>query len=194
MASSLFESYFPDVRSGDDTIGSLMTNFDRKRVPLSKNKRAERQGKYRYIGATSVMDHVDDYIFDDVYLLLGEDGSVQHDDGTPFLQYTWGKFWANNHTHVLQGNGVSTEWLYLFWKNTNVSSIVTGAVQLKISQTNMNSMKVKIPDKKILNEFQDIITPIFSKIREVSDESDRLIELRDSLLPKLLNGEIELSN
>ena len=55
------------------------------------------------------MDYVDDYLFDGVYLLMGEDGSVANSDGLPITQYVWGKIWVNNHAHVLQGNnGIST--------------------------------------------------------------------------------------
>ncbi|WP_052286176.1 hypothetical protein [Methanococcoides burtonii] len=80
-------------------------------------------------------------IFDGIYLLLGEDGSVLKDDGSPFIQYIWGKSWVNNHAHVLQGtNNVSTEHLMLFMQNQNISVYVTGAVQLKLNQKNMNSI------------------------------------------------------
>jgi len=50
------------------------------------------------------MDYVDDYIFDGKYVLMGEDGSVVNEDGTPVIQYVWGKFWVNNHAHVLRAD------------------------------------------------------------------------------------------
>ncbi|MGV3185953.1 restriction endonuclease subunit S [Weissella paramesenteroides] len=186
LASALFEGSFPNVRGGETAIGTLMSNFDKQRKPLSKNQRAQRQGEYRYIGATSVVDHVDDFTFDGIYLLLGEDGTVQTDDGKPVLQYVWGPFWPNNHTHVLQGKGVSTEWLYLFWKNQNITSIITGAVQPKISQGNMNSIKVTKPSDVELATFQQKIDPIFNMIRLNADEIENLKVIRDQLLKELL--------
>ncbi|MCH8474880.1 MAG: restriction endonuclease subunit S [Opitutales bacterium] len=97
------------------SVGSVSICLDSKRVPLSKRQREKRQGSFPYYGATSVMDYIDDYLFDETLLLLGEDGSVLKEDGTPFLQYVWGKLWVNNHAHVLKGvSGVSTEELYLF--------------------------------------------------------------------------------
>lgn len=186
LASTLFEGSFPNVRGGENTIGTLMSNFDKQRKPLSKNQRAQRQGEYRYIGATSVVDHVDDFTFDGIYLLLGEDGTVQTDDGKPVLQYVWGPFWPNNHTHVLQGKGVSTEWLYLFWKNQNITSIITGAVQPKISQGNMNSIKVTKPSDVELATFQQKIDPIFNMIRLNADEIENLKVIRNQLLKELL--------
>lgn len=187
LASTLFEVSFPNVRDGEDTIGSFMNNFDKKRKPLSKNQRAQRQGKYRYIGATSVVDYVDDFTFDGIYLLLGEDGTVQTDNGKPVLQYVWGPFWPNNHTHVLQGHYVTTEWLYLFWRNQNITRIVTGAVQPKISQRNMNGIKFTKPTDTELAMFQQKIDPIFSMIRVNTDEIENLKVIRDQLLRELLS-------
>ncbi|EGO7852006.1 restriction endonuclease subunit S [Enterococcus faecalis] len=177
-----------------DIISNLMENFDRKRVPLSKMQREKRKGEYPYYGAASLMDYVDDFLFDGIHLLLGEDGTVITKEGNPVLQYVWGKFWVNNHAHVLKGRGyVSTEWLYLWFKQTNVSGIVTGAVQPKISQTNLNRLKVVFPDKELLIKFQKNIGIMFDKLVVLSNEMTTLTELRDTLLPRLLSGEIELS-
>ncbi|QOP73395.1 restriction endonuclease subunit S [Pediococcus acidilactici] len=112
VSKSIFKKYFPDVNDGDEDIGSYIKNYDKDRKPLSKKERSQMPGKYRYIGATSVNDYINKYTFDGIYLLLGEDGTVQDDKGYPILQYIHGKFWPNNHAHVLQGYKVSTEWLY----------------------------------------------------------------------------------
>ncbi len=67
------------------------------------------------------MDYVDAYIFDGKYLLLGEDGTVIDDYGYPILQYVWGKFWVNNHAHILTGkNGFNIESLYMLLRHTSV--------------------------------------------------------------------------
>ena len=109
--------------------------YDSKRKPLSGMQRSAMKKIYPYYGATSIMDYVDNYIFDGIYLLMGEDGSVVTDEGYPYLQYVSGKFWPNNHAHVMQGkNGYSTEMLHCFLLKKNISEIVTGAVQAKISQ------------------------------------------------------------
>ena len=79
------------------TFGDVAECFDSKRIPLSKQQREKRKGDIPYYGATSVMDYVNEAIFDDIYLLIGEDGSVLKEDGTPFTQYIWGKSWVNNH-------------------------------------------------------------------------------------------------
>lgn len=178
------------------TFGDISACFDSKRVPLSKRKREEKQpGTIPYYGATSVMDYVNEWIFDDTYLLLGEDGSVVKDDGTPFVQYIWGKSWVNNHAHVLQGNnGVSTEHLMVFIKGTNIASYVTGAVQLKLNQKNMNSIPFLKAGTEINLVFQRVLNGLYDSYKNNIESSQSLSSLRDSLLPRLLSGEMELKD
>jgi type I restriction enzyme S subunit len=142
-----------------------------------------------------LMDYVDDYIFDGIYVLLGEDGSVIDSKGYPILQYVWGKFWVNNHAHVLKGkNGFNEDSIYMLLKNTNVQCIVTGAVQLKINQTNLKSLKIIIPQYDCILNFNHILEPLFISKRNVLEENQTLIALRDTLLPKLMSGEIRVPN
>jgi type I restriction enzyme S subunit len=84
------------------TLADAIEIHDSKRIPLSNRERANRHGPYPYYGAASVMDYLDDFLFDGKYVLLGEDGSVVNKDGTPTIQYVWGKFWVNNHAMCLQ--------------------------------------------------------------------------------------------
>jgi type I restriction enzyme, S subunit len=176
------------------TLGEVCNILDSKRIPLSKMERQKRQGIYPYYGATSIMDYVDDYIFDGTYVLMGEDGSVMKEDGTPYVQYVTGKFWVNNHAHILDGtNGVSTEWLTVFLKQLNVSPIVTGAVQLKISQGNLKSVKFLLPDEQNRMIFNNKLKNLYKQILLNEEENRILAETRDYLLPKLLSGEIDLS-
>ena len=99
------------------SFGEISLNFDRRRKPLSGRVRSTMQGEYPYYGAAKVLDHINDYLFDGRYLLVGED-SVVTEDGKPVLQLVTGKFWVNNHTHVVQGKvPISTNFLYLFMSN-----------------------------------------------------------------------------
>jgi restriction endonuclease S subunit len=172
-------------------LGDVVEVFDSGRVPLSGREREQRKGKYPYHGAASVMDYIDDFIFDGIYALMGEDGSVINDDGTPVTQYVWGKFWVNNHAHVLRGkNGICTERLLLHLKNSNIAAFVTGAVQPKLNQGNMNRIPFTLPPKEIGEAFAKTIEPLFAQIRANTDQSRTLATLRDTLLPKLLSGEL----
>jgi len=176
------------------TVSEIIELHDSKRIPLSSRERADLDKIYPYYGATSVMDYVDRYLFDGIYLLLGEDGTVVDSDGYPILQYVEGKFWVNNHTHILTGkNGFSVELLYLLFSLTNVQSIVTGAVQPKISQTNLNKIPITIPSTDALRDFDKTFQPFFSQIRNLRAENDRLATIRDTLLPQLMSGKLDVS-
>jgi type I restriction enzyme S subunit len=194
-------SLFPDKLDGEckpvgwkqGSLGEHMLNFDSRRVPVSGGERAKRRGPYPYHGATGIMDHVDEYLFDGTYLLVGEDGSVVKENGLAFTQYVWGKLWVNNHAHVLQGKGsVSTEQLLMYFQHESVTPYITGAVQLKLSQGRMNSMPFIYAGDNVCQKFSDMVGPLFARLRANSDESQTLINMRDLLLPKLMSGEIRV--
>lgn len=193
----MVESKLGEIPEGWEVgcLADLVQNFDSKRIPLSSRERQSRQGPYPYYGATSVMDYVDDYIFDGVHVLLGEDGSVVDERGRPILQYVWGKIWVNNHAHVLQGrNSFSTEQLLLLLGRTNVTGIVTGAVQPKINQRSLNSVEVVVAPAAINKAFGQIVEPVFAKQRINTDTSATVTRLRDTLLPKLMSGEVRIGD
>lgn len=174
-------------------LGDIIELFDSKRIPLSGNERDNMEKIYPYYGATTLMDYVDDYLFDGIYLLLGEDGTVVDNNGFPILQYVWGKFWVNNHAHIMQGkNGFSVELLYTLLKNTSVQQLVTGAVQPKINQANLKAIHIIIPDLVMLNMFDDFIQSIYILTRKNKDENQNLAQMRDALLPRLMNGDAEI--
>ena len=197
-----FFDFFPFSTEGNlpngwhlGTVGDIIQLHDSKRVPLSGSERDKMEKIYPYYGATSLMDYVDNYLFDGIYLLLGEDGTVVDSLGFPILQYVYGQFWVNNHAHIITGKeGFSVEELYLFFSLTNIKSIVTGAVQQKVSQQNLKKVPAIIPSKEALSAFDDLIQPVFAQIRNLRDENAHLADLRDTLLPRLMSGELDVSN
>ena len=203
QAQALFNQVFPYTLEDKlphnwviGTVNDVIELHDSKRIPLSGFQRSKMKKRiYPYYGAASLMDYVDEYIFDGTYLLLGEDGTVVDNQGYPILQYIWGQFWVNNHAHILTGKrGFNVESLYLLFKCTPVKSIITGAVQPKISQAKLKSLKIVIPPENAISEFNFTIKPIFSLIRSNQDENKSLSELKDNLLSKLMSGEIDISN
>lgn len=189
LATVLFEKAL-DEETCLIPFGELAELEDSKRIPLNKQDREKRKGPYPYYGATSIMDYVDDYLFEGIRVLLGEDGSVMTDEGHPFLQYVWGKYWVNNHAHIIKAKSdYSLEALYLALRRTVINHIVTGAVQMKISQKNLNGLELQMPNLTTIPDFG----PFFTMCRHNADEAKRLAKLRDILLPKMMSGEIDAS-
>ena len=176
------------------SFGEVSFNFDRQRKPLSGMVRSTMQGEYPYYGAAKILDHINNYLFDGRYLLISEDGSVITEDGKPVLQLVTGKFWVNNHAHVVQGKApISTNFLYLFMSNVAISGYITGAVQPKINQDNLNRISILAPPQGVLERFNKMIEPIFDNIATLNFKNINLRQTRDLLLPKLISGEIDVS-
>ena len=175
-------------------LGEVIGIHDSKRIPLNSRQRAERQGPYPYYGAAGIMDYVEDYLFDGIYVLIGEDGSVVDDEGYPVVQYVWGQFWVNNHAHVLTGKSPMTnEHLFVLLWQIEVLPFVTGAVQPKLSQTNLKSIPMVAAPDEVCRAFSCVIQPFFTNVRILTDQSRALATQRDALLPMLLAGEIRVT-
>lgn len=161
--------------------------YDSMRKPLSSLERADMKRLYPYYGAVSIVDYVDDYIFDDEYILLSEDGIyVVDESGHPLIQHIKGKFWANNHAHILKGKmPFNEDSLHLFLSNTNMATIVTGAAQPKINQANLKSFPIMIPSTEVINRFNQIIGPLYDKILSNTLEIIRLEELKTILITRM---------
>ena len=190
--------YNEKIKSSDSAVLVKLENiieiFDSKRKPMSSREREKHKGIYPYYGATSIIDYVDDYIFDGEYLLMGEDGTVKTKEGFPVLQYIWGKNWINNHAHVLKGKNISTEYLLFILRKQNIENIITGAVQPKINQENMNNLEVYIGDEIVNNEVDKSFVSIINKIRNTIEENIHLAKLRDDTLKEFMKGELKLDN
>lgn len=171
------------------SVDEIAEFFDSMRKPLSSLERADMARIYPYYGAVSIVDYVDDYIFDGEYLLLSEDGIyVVDDSGHPLLQHIIGKFWANNHAHILKGKaGFTEDSLYLFLSNTNMSPIVTGAAQPKINQANLKSFPITIPDSEVLDRFNSVVHPLFDGKLNNEKEIRKLETIRELLLSRLVS-------
>lgn len=210
QAQALFKYYFIDFEPFADgnfvdsdlglipegwevvKLGKILNVLDSKRIPLSKMERDGMKKNYPYYGANGIIDYVEDYIFDGTYLLMGEDGTVINEYNRPILNYVNGKIWVNNHAHVLMGKNISTEYLYVLLSQTNIQKIVTGAVQLKINQTNLKSIRVVKPPEKIIDKYENFINYLFKEILTLTKQNQTLAQARDALLPRLMAGEIDL--
>ena len=198
LAQTLFRQWFVEEAEDDwgvGTLGEMIEIFDSKRIPLSKMERNKmKEGRlYPYYGAAKIMDYVNDYIFDGEYILFGEDGTVRTDEGYPVLQYATGKFWVNNHTHVIQAKKPYTNFfLWNYLKKKNITSIVTGAVQPKINQTNLKSLDFPKYPIELVKKFNQLCEPLFEKTKTNNQQIQTLEKLRDTLLPKLMSGEVRV--
>ena len=151
---------FETVKFSDITV-----NHDKKRIPLSTMKRSKRQGSYRYYGAQGVIDYIDDYIFDGKYLLIAEDGENLKSKKQNIAQLAEGRFWVNNHAHIVQCNErCRLEYLCFMLNSMDLSGYITGSAQPKLSQANMNNISFEIPSVEMQDLILSVILPIEKRI------------------------------
>lgn len=153
------------------------------------------KGEYPYYGAAKIIDWVNDYIFDGRYLLVAEDGSVVTTDRRPVLQIASGRFWVNNHTHILQGRDpVSTDLVFLRLSDLDVSPYITGAAQPKITQANLNRIPMLLPPDRLLQAFDRLVGPLMATMEAHREQNQVLRKARDLLLSRLISGELDVSS
>jgi type I restriction enzyme S subunit len=129
---------------GERCLGELTDNFDSRRVPVNEADR--RRGPYPYYGASGVVDHVDGYLFDGEYLLIAEDGENLRTRNTPIAFLVHGKFWVNNHAHIVCGNSeANTRYLMYALQAADIGGYLTGSTMPKLTQGAMNRILVPVP-------------------------------------------------
>lgn len=155
-------------------LGDVVELFDHQRVPLNSGERQERRGQYPYYGAQGVIDHIDDYIFDGRYILVAEDGENLNSKKLPLALFAEGKFWVNNHAHILRGKRDVADDAFLLacLNNANIKPFVTGAAQPKLSQANLRQIEIPLPPlpvqqgiARILSAYDDLIETNKRRVR-----------------------------
>ena len=176
------------VRFGEVTI-----NRDSERIPLSKDERENHNKKYDYYGASGVIDKVEDYIFDKPLLLIGEDGANLLNRSTPIAFIAKGKYWVNNHAHVLDSLSYDClRYLEVFINSIDLSSYITGTAQPKMNQTKMNLIPVAVPpieeQKRIVSKVDQLMALCDELEARQQEKQEQRIRLNDAALDKLLTA------
>lgn len=144
-------------------LGELTVNFDTRRKPVKESERVA--GPFPYYGASGIVDHVDGFLFDGEYLLVAEDGENLRTRNTPIAFRAVGKFWVNNHAHIVQGNGqASTRFLEYAVLAADISAYLTGAVMPKLTQANLNKILVSCPPPEIQREIVGVLGSLDDRI------------------------------
>ncbi|HEY9828700.1 MAG TPA: restriction endonuclease subunit S [Stenomitos sp.] len=152
-------------------FGEITINRDSERIPISKEDREKIIGEYDYYGASGIIDKVNDYLFDKALLLIGEDGANLINRSTPIAFIARGKYWVNNHAHVI--DAIHFETLLYLEKYINAIDLkpyVTGSAQPKMNQAKMHSIVIALPP---LAEQRRIVAKI-DRLMAQCDELEKL--------------------
>lgn len=170
-------------------MGEICDNMDKLRKPVTASTRIS--GIYPYYGASGVVDHVNNYIFDGSYLLISEDGANLLARSTPIAFSIYGKTWVNNHAHVLHFNSdVTRKFVEYFINNLDISKYVSGGAQPKLNQKKLNSIPIPIPPLElqekivaILDRFETLVNDLTNGLpAEIAAVKDQYEYYRNKLL------------
>lgn len=161
MRFSGFDDEWNEVKLGD-----ISTFLDNKRIPLKEDDRKQIKGEYPYYGASGIIDYVNDYIFDEELILMGEDGANIVTRSSKLIFLAKGKYWVNNHAHVIKAdNNINQYFLSESLERINYEKYNTGTAQPKLNREVCQKIKVKIPQFNEQNKIANFLLVIDEKLR-----------------------------
>jgi len=199
----------PFKPSGFDWIGDIPNNWNvsrvkneflnlnNKRIPLSSSERGKMTLRlYDYYGASGIIDKVEDYIFDDELLLIAEDGANLVLRNLPLAIIARGKFWVNNHAHILKPIHGNILYLAHVMENINYQPWISGAAQPKLTLDRLMSIPIVVPileeQNQLLAWINEKISPIIQQINKFKNEISLLQEYRTRLIADVVTGKLDM--
>ncbi|MBR3892565.1 MAG: restriction endonuclease subunit S [Alistipes sp.] len=175
-------------------LGDVVNILDNRRIPLSAHEREQRHGEYPYYGAQGIIDYVDDYLFDGTYLLIAEDGENLRSKKQNIAQLVSGKYWVNNHAHILESNGLcDIRYICYLLNIIDISGYITGSAQPKLNQANLLAISFSLPPLEEQRRIAGILGAIDDKI-ENNRRINTNLELQAQALYKQWFVDFEFPN
>lgn len=175
-------------------LGKVALNENSKRVPVKQSDRDAREGIYPYYGATGIIDKIDNYKFDGEFLLIAEDGKnlLIKKKNNAFVAK--GKFWVNNHAHVLSYSGVcNLRYLEFIINNTDITPYISGIDQVKLNKENLEKIPIPVPPLPLQTQFAQIVEKTEALKSQYEHSLRELEQLFGSLSQRAFKGELDLS-
>lgn len=168
-----------------------------RRVPLSGEERSGRSGEFPYYGASGVIDYIDEFIFDEDLILVSEDGANLVNRSTPIAFVATGKYWVNNHAHILKPLDAN----FIFWaerlESIDLMPFITGSAQPKLTSEALNTLVICVPptsDER--SAIQEHIVSEKTRIDTLTLEANRAITLlqerRSAMISAAVTGKIDV--
>jgi len=175
-------------------LGYVTQCLDGARIPLSAEERATRQGEFPYYGASTIVDYVDDYLFDEELVLLGEDGAQLGNPNYEISSVVRGRIWVNNHAHVLRTRGISAPLLAAILNVFDRELCMSGSTREKITQEAMNALIIPVPPAVEQSTIERMLTERRTAqdrvVRAIQQQIEILAERRQALITAAVTGEI----
>ncbi|WP_242010327.1 restriction endonuclease subunit S [Acetobacter conturbans] len=172
----------------------IITLHDSKRIPLNAEQRRNKPGDYAYYGANGQVGAVGEYIFDGEYILLAEDGGFFDQPGRRVAYQVLGKFWVNNHAHILTPKGgIPQTYLCKALNHFDWMAVVGGTTRLKLTQGNMKQVKMPLPPLAEQRRIVAKLDSLTARIARARAELERIKKLQKQWLQRFLDSEFSCS-
>jgi type I restriction enzyme S subunit len=169
------------------TLDQISQNLDHRREPISKSVRVS--GDYPYYGASGIVDYVSEYLFDEDTLLVSEDGANLLARSSPIAFSASGKYWVNNHAHVLRFRDRETQrFVEHFFASIAIDNYVTGAAQPKLTQKALNSIPIPVPGLGEQKRIVGILDEAFEGIARAKANAERNLQNARALFESYLES------
>ena len=177
-------NYYPEW--SECTLQEVVDFLDGQRKPLESADRAKRQGKYPYYGASGIIDYIDDYIFDEPLLLLGEDGANIINRSSPLCFIATGKYWVNNHAHVMRPRkGQNIKFICELLESLDYTRYNTGTAQPKLNQEKCRQIALHLPTYEEQCHIAEFLSLVEQKSIHAQTELDSLFRTKNALMQQL---------
>jgi len=163
-------------------ILDLVDVYNNVRVPLSAREREKIKKIFPYYGAQGIVDYVDDFLFDGEYLLVAEDGENLRSNNQNICNLVKGKFWVNNHAHILKANGENcTNYLFYNFNRIRFELYVTGSAQPKLNKENLLNIETYVHSKTDQKRIASVLSAFDDRIKLNSQINAELEEMAKTL-------------
>ena len=186
QADAVYVSFFTESPNSQWTMGQLS---DLIAVKYGKDHKRLADGIYPVYGSGGIMRYVEQPLYTGESVLIPRKGTLNN------VMYVNGAFWSVDtmfYTEMLRPN--VAKFVYHFVKNKDLASLNAGSAVPSMTANILNAMQLRIPDDETLRKFEDIVSPMYQIMRENDKQSSKLRLLRDTLLPKLMSGELDVSD
>ena len=174
-------------------LGDIVQFLDNKRKPLEQSERIH--GKYPYYGASGIIDYINNYIFDEELVLLSEDGANIIDRNYPICYIATGKYWVNNHAHVLK---TKSQYLNKFLcealERLNYNKYNTGTAQPKLNQDICKNILLNIPILHEQEKIANFFSTIDKKIKNLANTITSLENQKKGLLQQIFSQKLRFKD
>ena len=174
-------------------LGDIAVFFDGKRVPIESAQRQTMSGEYPYYGASGIIDYVNDYIFDGEYVLLAEDGANIIMRSSPVAFIAKGKFWLNNHAHIMKAHG-SNVFLATYLEMLRYDNYNTGTTQPKLNAAVVKKIKVATPSRPEQEKIADFLTAVDERIAVGEKKLELLETYKRGVMQKIFSQQVRFKD